>query len=292
MRQFLFLLVIAAFIAYHSQCTRNDTAPTKLAVAASIGPLVDFANQIGLENVDVVQVVPPGSNPHTFELTPLMMKKISEARVLILNGIGLEFWADAVVDNQKNKEFLAITTAEGLPVLQDEHHSGGNPHIWLNPVNAIAQVEKIREAFIQSDPSHANYYRENAEKYIAQLWELDREIATEVATWKQKKFVTYHPAWDYFAKRYGLEQAEVIEEHPGLELGPTEMARIVEAIKAMSAKGIFVDAQFPNRISEAIAKESNVQIIILDPLGSSETRTSYIAMMRYNVSQMAVVLRE
>lgn len=264
----------------------------RLLVAASIAPLADFARQVGGDHVQVITLVPPGASPHTYELTPSQVEQVARARVLVLNGVGLEYWSDKLVQSADNPKLIVVDTSEGIAILEgDADEPGGNPHIWLDPENAIAQVAHIRDALIEADPAHTGDYRANAEKYVGELRALDQEIASEVATWQSREFIAFHPAWLYFARRYGLAQAAVIEESPGREPSPADVAAIIETAKRIGAKAIFAEPQFSPKVAQTIAEESGAHVLFLDPLGSNLDDPSSLTLMRYNVTEMAKALR-
>ncbi len=125
-----------------------------MQVVASILPLADFARQVGGDRLRLEALIPAGASPHTYELTPEQLKAVSRAKVLILNGVGLEFWADKVISAAANPDLEVVTASDGIRILAgDEDSPGGNPHTWLSPKNAMVQVEKIRDAFIKADPA-------------------------------------------------------------------------------------------------------------------------------------------
>jgi zinc transport system substrate-binding protein len=264
----------------------------RLPVAASIAPLADFTHQVGGDHVQVITLVPPGASPHTFELSPSQVKQVAGARLLVLNGVGLEYWADKLIHSASNPELMVVDTSQGIEILGgDAGEPGGNPHIWLDPQNAIMQVRHIQDALIQADLAHAEEYRVNAERYIHELQTLDQEITDEVATWSKRQFIAFHPAWVYFARRYGLEQAAVIQRSPGREPSPAEVAHIIEMARRIGAKAIFTEAQFSPEAAQTIAEESGAYVLFLDPLGSSLCDPCYPNLMRYNVTRMAQALR-
>ncbi len=263
----------------------------RLLVTASIAPLADFARQVGGDHVQVITLVPPGASPHTLELTPSQVEQVARARLLVLNGVGLEYWADKLVQSAGNPNLVVVDTSQGIQILGgDADEPGGNPHIWLDPANAVVQVEHIRDALIQADPAHADDYQASAESYIDELRTLDQEIAGEVATWSDWQFIAFHPAWVYFARRYGLEQAAVIQRSPGREPSPVEVAHIIETARRIGARAIFAEPQFSPKVAQTIAEESGTQVLFLDPLGTSLDDPSYVNVMLYNVAQMAKAL--
>lgn len=274
----------------------------RLLLAVSIDPLADFARQVGGDRVEVLTLVPPGASPHTYELKPSQVTQVARANLLVLNGVGFEYWADKLIKAVDNPKLEVVDTSRGIPILDvGEHeesrekgnhdHPRGNPHIWLDPRQAMVQVGHIRDALVRADSAHAAMYRENATRFLSELENLDREIIAEVEGWRSRQFIAFHPAWVYFARRYGLEQAGVIEASPGREPSPVELARIVQTAKRIGARAIFGEPQFPSKAAEIIAHESGAQVLFLDPLGSSLKDRGYIAMMRYNVAQMASALR-
>jgi zinc transport system substrate-binding protein len=262
----------------------------RILVAASIAPLADFARQVGGERVTVIALVPPGASPHTYEVKPSQVRQVAEACLLILNGAGLEYWAEKLIEAADNPRLEVVDTSQGIPLL-DAGARGANPHIWLDPRQAMVQVEHIREALVRADPRHAATYEANATRSLAELARLDGEIAAEVAGWGTRQFIAFHPAWVYFARRYGLGQAAVIERSPGREPSPAELIRLVETVKRVGARAIFAEPQFSPKAAEAIARESGARVLFLDPLGSSREHPDYLTLMRRNVAQMALGLR-
>jgi len=287
------LIILLAAVVAVGGCGR-PTAPAggKMVVAASITPLADFCRQVGGKYVDVRLLIPANASPHTYQIAPDQMDAISQARVLVLNGVSLEYWADKTIDAAGNPRLITIRTAKGLPILgsTDAHEPGGNPHVWLNPVYAVHQVIAIRDAFAKADPAHKAAYFANSRAYIARLNKLDRDIRREVSTFRSKQFVAFHPAWVYFAREYGLTQAAVIEQSPGREPSPAELNRVIRAVRAIHAKAIFAEPQFSTKAADVIAEEAGAKVLLLDPLGRPPA-TSYISMMRRNLAQMARALK-
>ena len=285
------ILVLALGLIACSQVLTPPPASDQILVLASILPLADFARQVGGDRVQVETLVPPGASPHTYELTPAQLQAVSRAKVLVLNGTGLEYWADKMISAANNPNLVVVKTAEGLDIIAgDEHAPGGNPHVWLSPLNAIHQVEMIRDTLSQADPVGANTYRANANRYTGELSALDREIHDTVAMFRNRKFIAFHAAWAYLARDYGLEQAAVVETTPGKEPSPAEVAEIVRTAKAIGAKAIFAEPQFSSKAAAVIAEESGAQVLFLNPLGQPPDYR-YIDLMRYNLNEMSKALK-
>ena len=288
------LILLCALSLWMTACggAREPGSPASgLRVVASIPPMADFARQVGGDRVQVETLVPAGASPHTYELTPSQLRAVARARVLVLNGVGLEFWADKVISSADNPNLTVVTVSKGMKIIEgDAEEPGGNPHTWLNPVNAMLQVEEIRDAFIQADPGGAGVYRANAEKYLEQLRVLDGEIRAAVAGFSSRQFIAFHAAWAYFAGEYGLQEAAVIERSPGRDASPSEIAEIIMKATEIKAKAIFAEPQFSAKAAETIAGECGARVLFLNPLGiPPEYR--YLDLMRYNMSQISEALR-
>jgi zinc transport system substrate-binding protein len=269
----------------------------KLTVVTTIFPLADFVKNVAGDKVDVVTLLRPGDSPHTYEPSSRDMKAIARATLLVVNGAGLDFWVEklksAASDNLVELDTSAILEKEGLLLSGDEHDGGVNPHYWLDPVLAEKQVEAIASALEAVDPDNKDFYSENAAGYLGELKSLDEEIENATQSFSSREFVTFHPAWTYFARRYGLVEAAVIEEAPGKEPSPEYIMHVVDVAKELKVKAIFAEPQFSTKAADAIAGDSGAIVLLLDPIGGIglEGRDSYIALMRYNVGQMGEAMK-
>ena len=288
MRQCHRLLLVGLVSAWlgASVAAAND----RILVAVSIAPLADFVRQVAGDRAEVVTLVPAGASPHTYELKPSQVMQVARARLLVLNGAGLEYWADRLVDAADNRRLQIVDTSQGIQLI-DKGRAGANPHVWLDVRQAMVQVRRIRDALVEVDPEHREQYEHGAARFLAELERLDGEIAADVDSWTQRAFIAFHPAWVYFARRYGLRQAAVVEQSPGREPSPAELARLVETANRIGAKAIFSEPQRSAKAAETIGQESGARVVFLDPLGSSLQDGGYVALMRHNVAQMRQVLR-
>jgi zinc transport system substrate-binding protein len=267
----------------------------RLKVAATIQPLADFCRQVGGERVEVETLVPGGADPHTFEPTARQMKLLSEARLLVVNGLGLESWVTSVLDDLDRPGMARVVTTSSIPEsdllpVQEKGEDGvWDPHVWLDPELAAYQVAAIRDALAEADPDNAGEYRANAEAYLAQLDGLDQWASDVTGTFSK------HPSWTYFARRYGLEMVGVVEESPGREPGAAKLTELLDAIKASGVTVIFTDPQFSPRAAQAIADSTGgqVEVRVLDPLGNPDDPQvdTYIKLMQHDVESMREVLQ-
>ena len=262
----------------------------QLKVVASISPVGDMVRELGGDRVVVRVLLPPGASPHVFEPTPGTAKDISQARLFFGIGAGLDFWAEKLVRASK-KTIRIILLSEGMKFLHEEGdhghgHEAANPHVWLDPLLAIEMVRKIEQTLEETDPQGAHTYRVRSAQYITKLQALDAEIRNTVSTFSIKSFVSFHPAWDYFALRYGLKSVGVIEESPGKEPSPQRLQAIVKAIRLYHIKAVFAEPQLNPKTAEVIAHEAGVRVIMLDPEGGLPGRETYLGLMKYNLARL------
>ena len=281
----------------------QESADDKLTVVVTIFPLADFVENVAADKVEVVTLLRPGDSPHTYEPSSRDMKAVAKATLLVVNGAGLDFWVEELKTAGSADLVLVDTSTiieeEGLLLSGDEHedeeddHGGVNPHYWLDPVLAQKQVEAIAAALVAVDPDNRDFYQENAAHYITELKSLDEEIEHMTQSFSSREFITFHPAWTYFAQRYGLVEAAVIEESPGKEPSPEYIMHVVDVAKALKVKAIFAEPQFSTKAADAIAADSGAEVLLLDPIGGPglDGRDSYIALMEYNVRQMGEAMK-
>lgn len=302
--------IVLAFLFGLGGCGEKKVGG-KMKVAASIVPLADLCRNVGGDLVEVDVMVPPGASPHTYEPTSEQMKFLSDAGVFVYNGLGLETWITEIIKKVDNPGLVEVAVAENVPESDlikaaGEHEDGheeenghGNgiydPHVWLDPRLAVFEVEAIRDGFIEADPDNEEIYRKNAEAYIADLEDLDEYIQEETSTFTKRKFVSFHPSFTYFARRYGLEQVGAIEELPGKEPSSSEIAELIDEIRAQGVEVIFIEPQLNPQVAEAIAEESGADVVleVLDPLGDPDNpqTDTYVKLMQYNVGVMAEAMK-
>ncbi|MEK7099219.1 MAG: zinc ABC transporter substrate-binding protein [Patescibacteria group bacterium] len=255
----------------------------RLRVIATFFPLYDFARAVGKDKIELSLLFT--ATPEVASFTPRDIQKINRADVVVKNGLGLEPVLDELIAASDNKNVTVVDTSVGISSLNTDE--GADPHIWLNPQNAIVQIGNIRDALVVADPANAASYTGNAAAYIAKLQELDRDIGASVAQFSRKDFVAFHSAFRYFAERYGLRQVAVIEEFPGKEPSPAYIADVIRIIRATGLKTIFAEPQFSPRIVEVIARDLGLTVYTLDPVETGDpVRDSYISLMRHNMETL------
>ncbi|HOV52515.1 MAG TPA: zinc ABC transporter substrate-binding protein, partial [Methanothrix sp.] len=220
----LSILVVIALAALLCGCISPEELPSgKINVVTTIAPQKELIKSVGKDLVNITVLVPPGAEPHTFEPTPSQMRAVANADLYIMNGAGLEFWMDRLL--QVNKKMLVVDTSKGIDLIWE---SGGeaDPHIWLSLRNAIVQLENIYQGLVQVDPDNRDFYLKNKEEYVQKLQSLDAELNQSFSNAHRKIFVVHHPAWTYFARDYNLDQVPLMENEK--EPGPKYLGEVID----------------------------------------------------------------
>lgn len=217
--------------------------------------------------MSVTVMVPPGASPHTYEVTPNQMAKLSRAKMYASVGSPVEFevtWLDKLV--AQNKDMLVVDCSKGVKLVEsiDPDEPGIDPHIWTSLKNVKIMVSNICDGLTTVDPANSAYYRGNRDAYIAKLAALDDEITATLKDAVNRTFIVYHPAWGYFAHDYRLEQVGI--EREGREPQAAYMARLIKEARDKDIKVIFVSPEFSTKNAEVIANEIGGRVVVIDPL--------------------------
>jgi manganese/iron transport system substrate-binding protein len=292
----LFLAPLLLLAACESRpAPTQSAAPQKIVVVTTMTVLGDLIQQVGGDKVEAKSLVPPGGDVHTYQPTPEDITRVAQAKIVFYNGIHLEEWLDSTIRSAGKSDLPIVVLAEGLPVIQEAGEEP-NPHLWLDVANAKTYVERIRDGLSKVDSGNAAYYGDRAKNYLAQLDELDKWVQAEVEgiPKARRKLVTFHDAFPYFAKRYGFTLVGVAVASPGKEPSARESAALIRKIKRERVPAIFAEDQFSPKLMEVLAKDAGVRVITSlydDSLSNGPEANSYIAMMKYDVTQVVNALK-
>jgi ABC-type Zn uptake system ZnuABC Zn-binding protein ZnuA len=267
----------------------------KTTVVTTMTVLADLVAQVGGDKVQVKALVPPGGEAHTYQPTPEDIKSVAGATIVFYNGAHLEEWIDETIRSAGKSTLPIVVLSDGLPVIQ-ESDGEPNPHLWLDVANAKAYVERIRDSLSKVDGANAGYYADRARSYLAELDELDKWILAEVERIPrvQRKLVTFHDAFPYFAKRYGFTLIGVLTSSPGKDPSARDLTILARRIKQEQIRGVFAEAQFNPKALEVLARDTGVRVVTnlySDSLSSGPEANSYIALMRHNVTEIVKALK-
>lgn len=268
----------------------------RIKVVTSVAPLTNIVRNVGGANVEVTGIVPDGMDSHTFEPAPSDAKLLNQADIIIINGLGLEASTVKLADKVKKKTTSIVSLGDtAIPRSERVFEFGHiNPHAWPNIALAMRYAEGTRDALIKIDPARRDSYITNTTVYLEKLRKLDVAIFECVKSIpeKNRKLVTYHDSFAYFAPRYGMKIIAAIQPSDFSEPGPREIIRIIEQLKKEKVPAIFGSEVFPSKILEQIARETGVKFI--DQLSDDELpappKNSFIGMMVVNMAVMTEAL--
>lgn len=279
-------------------------AEDRLNVVATNTLIADWVNAVGGEKVQLVTLVGPDSDMHSFEPSPKDVQQVAKAQLIFENGLGLEYWLNGLY-KASNSKAVRVALAEELTLLPYEecghgcHHGDHvmekDPHVWLDVGNVIFMVKKIEKELAKYDPVDAAYYQLRADNYIKQLQSLDEWIVAriqEIST-SERQLITNHNNLRYFANRYGLSVLGSV-----LQSGTTEgadpsaggFAKLIQRIKQHKVKAIFGENIHSKKLVEQLSREAGLGtplILYTEALSpTSGPASSYVELMRYNVNAL------
>jgi zinc transport system substrate-binding protein len=294
----LFLIISFVYVNY-----RSVVIPSGDKVAVTIFPLYDIVKNIAGDEVKVVNILPPGASPHTFDPTPQEVKKIVGSRAIFSIGHGLDNWSQIlaksvdinnIITVDKNIELIDSTHEHGEVEDEHEHESesdGKDPHYWLSVPNAIGIASQIKDELSNLFPEKTSQFEENFNDYEIRLQNLDTDIYSKFKKLPNNKISTFHNAWAYFGRDHGLVITTTFEEFPGEEPTVEYLKEFQKKIKDNNVKVIFSEPQFSTKSLEPIVKDLDITISTLDPIGGVPGRESFEALMNYNAEKIINALQ-
>lgn len=307
----IFLLIPVAFVGcIHSSQERSNEESHNLTVVTTIYPLQYFAERIGGDRVQVIGLVKPGVDAHAAELTTQDMHTLSNANVVISNGLGMEPWLGRALKalGDDVKALVLETASEEVAVGyksdghdHDHDHEEGNPtgldpHFWLDPIKASTQAELIAQAFIALDKSNKSYYLTNLSNLTADLQELDKNFETAFSDCRHKEFVISHASFGYIALRYGLKQLEIAGISHETAPSARHLANLIDIINKHGLKAVLVEPLHRDgSFTKTLANEVGVQILDAHVLASVtpdelNKHGDYFGLMRDNLRSLRIAM--
>ncbi len=254
-----------------------------LRITASIYPITMLIREIGGDRVSVTTVIPPGVDPHHFEPTPSSARAVYESDLVFL--IGADFDSCILGGGRPGGQIRV----EFYSILSDSLIELGrtfNPHFWLDPILAGKMGEQVGLALIAADDSNRPYYEKRMDRFAARMDSLHLEVKERLAAGAIDAFVSFHPAWTYFARRYGLKEAGVVEKYPEHEPSARWVADLINEMERLNVRILFVEEASDPGVVRGIAKDTGVTVLLLDPLGDPDVagRDTYFGLIGHNVS--------
>jgi zinc/manganese transport system substrate-binding protein len=268
-------------------------AQNRLNVVASFSILGDFVYNVGGDRVSVTTLVGPDGDVHVYVPTPSDAKKIADAKLVIVNGFGLEGWLTRLVQSAGGKASI-VTATSGIAPLK--LGSDADPHAWQSPINAKIYVTNILDALAGAAPADAGIFRANADTYLAKLDALDREVREAIAKIPEnrRKVISTHRAFGYFAGTYGVEFIAPVGVSTESEASARDIAAIITQIRAARIPAVFLENISDPRLIRQIAAETGARVggtLYSDSLtGEKGDSPTYIEMVRHNIKALTSAL--
>jgi zinc/manganese transport system substrate-binding protein len=268
-------------------------AQERLNVVASFSILGDFVRNVGGDRVNVSTLVGPDGDVHVYTPAPSDAKKIADAKLLVINGLGLEGWLPRLVQSSGGKANI-VTASQGIAARK--LGTNADPHAWQSVANAKIYVANIRDALAAADPANAGIYRANAEAYLAKLDALDREVREAAAQIppEHRKVISTHNAFGYFAAAYGIEFIAPLGVSTESEASARDIAAIITQIRTAKIPAVFLENISDPRLIRQISAETGARIggtLYSDSLtGEKGPAPTYIDMVRHNIKALTGAL--
>lgn len=294
----LSLALVLAACGGSRQNAGGSSGGQGLQVVTTFLPITLFTRAVAGDCATVTALIPTNQGPHDFQAKPGDLAALRQAQVLVKNGLNVESFLDKLVASAENPALVVIDTSKGIPTLESEvhdhdhghDHGAVNPHIWLDPLRAVQQVDTIRDGLVKADPGCADDYRRNAAAYTAQLRQLNSEIAAQLKPYAGKTFIAFHDVAPYFAQRYGLK-ADSLVDVPELNPSPADLQRVAAEVSRTQLRALLSEPQQGNRSFNALAKDLGVKVAAFDPMETATEEASrepatYLKVMRRNVADL------
>jgi ABC-type Zn uptake system ZnuABC Zn-binding protein ZnuA len=270
-------------------------SPDALKVVTTTTVFADIVQNVGGSRVAATSIIPPGVGPEDYEPKPDDAKKLTDAKLIVSNGVGLDEFLDRLLASGSGGQTAHLVLGDGIPVLTVDGEQ--NPHFWLDPT-LVKQyyLPAIVRKLTELDPDGKATYDANVASYGAQLDALDTDLKARIATIPEvnRKLVTFHDAFPYFAKHFGFQLVGVILANVGQDPSAADLAALVEKVKAAGVTAVFSEAQFSPKLSQTLAQEAGIKSVVTtlynDALGPAPADT-YLGLMRWNVDQIVAALK-
>jgi zinc/manganese transport system substrate-binding protein len=267
-------------------------------IVAALPDMGSIAAYIGGDKVEVSSIAKANSNPHSVEVFPSYMAKVSQAKIYLKSGLGLDQWSDAIIGGSRNNKITVIDCSSGITVLEKpahvdasmgDVHPFGNPHYWLDPRNGIIIGKNILNALKAVDPSNSAVYESNFTKFKGECESKFNEWQSLMKPLDGRKIITYHSSWAYFADVFHLVIIEHVEPFPGIPPTGKHLAHLVDLIKKEKAVFILQEPYFPDDAPMFLTKQTGIKVFKFSPSCTDVKAGAYLYHFDEIVKQLTTV---
>lgn len=296
-RKIISLLLGAAVVLAAAGCGghQNKAADGKVNISVSFNALYELAAAVGGDKAAVSVIIPDGTEPHDFEPRARDLAVLENADIFIVNGLGMDDWANDAVKAAGNTDIVVVDASAGVDAISVEEYEGENeaghdhehgaydPHIWLSPLCAVTMAGNIRDALIKADPGNSTYYEANYKTFSGALEKLHAEYAEKFKNTANKSFVTGHAAFAYLCRDFELVQNSVENVFAEGEPGAQQLAALVDYCRENRITTIFTETLVSAAVSETLAREVGAVVKPIYTMAGAENGKSYLERMEENL---------
>ena len=285
----IWVLGAALLASLVAGCDQAPSPTKKPLVVASFYPLYEFSRQVAGDRAEVIALVPPGVEPHDWEPSPQQLVDVQRADLFVYNGAGFEPWVDKLLKEVAAGNRVIVHATKGLDLLRVRDTV--DPHVWLDPVLAQAQVDAIHAGLAQMDTAGAAVYANNARAFKTRLAAIDQAYARGLSDCESRDILSPHAAFSYLARRYRLTLIPLMGLAPESEPSPSELARFVHQARRQKVRYIFVEPLISPRLAETLAREIGAKTLVLNPIegltkAEAAAGKGYVALMESNLANL------
>jgi zinc transport system substrate-binding protein len=293
---FIIAIALTSLLGCSTNQKERSTISTgdsdKIKVVVSFNPLREFAMAVGKDKIEVVTMVPEGVEPHDFEPKAKDLMQLSEAKIFVYNGLGMESWVDKSLSSIDNKKLNVVDASKGSNLIKNisedeiKEHGQYDPHIWLSLKEAQGETKNIKDALIKVDEKNKDYYEKNYEEFINSLDKLYTDYKGKFENLQNKSFVTGHAAFGYLCRDFGLNQQSVEGVFAEGEPTAAKLKELVDYSKKNNVKTIFVEELASPKVSETLATEVNAKVQKIYTIECREDNKTYLDAMKENLENI------
>jgi len=290
----LFTCTILSFTACGSKKveSNNVSSQSKIKVVVTFNAMREIATAVGKDKVDILTIIPDGTEPHDFEPKAKDLENLNNAKIFMYNGFGMESWVDKVLQSVDNKKIISVDASKGSKSINNttsdeiEEHGQYDPHLWLSLKGAKIEAKNIKDALVKADSPNKNYYEKNYNNFVAQIDSLYNEYDKKFENVSNKSFVTGHAAFAYLCRDFGLKQNSVEDVFAAGEPSAKKLKELTDFCKKNKIKTVFVEDMVSPKVSNALAKEVGAKVETIHTIESKDDNKDYIQCMRENLDMI------
>ena len=292
-KKLIIFVLFSATILTFTACGNKKTVETnsvktqaKIKVVVSFNAMSELAAAVGKDKVNIITIIPNSTEPHDFEPTAKDLENLSDAKIFVYNGFGMESWADKVLESVDNKNLISVDASKGSKPIENiskTENAQYDPHLWISLKGAKNESKNIKDALVKADPSNKSYYEKNYNEFALQLDNLYYEYNKKFQTTSNKSFVTGHAAFAYLCRDFGLKQNSVEDVFAEGEPSAKKLKKLTDYCKKNKIKTIFVEDMVSTKVSDALAKEVGAKVEKIHTIESKENNEDYLKCMKENL---------